>query len=83
MKIRVELEVDVEPYTRDEMLESGVSEEALDDDAENGVTDDQVDVQGVASCIASFAGSDEGEMFAGSGIFVHLKNVRLVEAEPI
>jgi hypothetical protein len=77
-KIRVELELDVEPFSAEEMVKSGL-------DADYAEPDEEPDAAGIGECIADHLDTLEEvpEMFAGSNIFQHVRGAKLLRAEQV
>lgn len=77
-KVRVELELNVRPFTPDELVESGL-------DAENPEPDETPDAAGIGECIAGYLDDlgDYPEMFAGSMIFQRVTGATLIRAEQV
>lgn len=77
-KVRIEIELDVEPFTADELIESGL-------DCDDAEPDEEPDATGIGECIAAYLDELEEapELFAGSMIFQHVRGARLVHAEQV
>jgi hypothetical protein len=79
MKIRIELEVEVSPYTREQLLDSGF-------EGEDAEPDTDVDAPSIARCVANMFGDDSEavqEVFAGSELFVNIGEATVIRAETV
>lgn len=74
-KIRISLELEVDPFTADELAKEGFEDEATEPDEITPITAHEI-----GDCIAGHL-PFEVEAFAGSNLFVHVRKAKLVGAE--
>lgn len=85
-KIRIELEIEVTPWSNERLAEEGgFSDEEVEFIAGDGL-EEEVDPQAIAECIASifYEGSEAvAEAFGGSAIYVDIGDATLIRAEQV